>query len=85
MVFFTRCSGKYSRLFALIACALSLFFFAAAHAEGIEVRNAALVAGEEGYFLEADFEFVSDCHGEPPELARWCKTRHGGACLLQHI
>ena len=55
-VFFTRCSRKYSRLFALIACALSLFFFAAASAEGIDVRNAALVAGEEGYFLEANFE-----------------------------
>ena len=55
-VFFTRCSRKYSRLFALIACALSLFFFAAARAEGIDVRNAALVAGEEGYFLEANFE-----------------------------
>jgi Domain of unknown function (DUF4390) len=57
-VFFTRCSRKYSRLFALFACALSLLLFATAHAEGIEVRNAALVAGEEGYFLEADFEIA---------------------------
>lgn len=56
--FFTRCSRKYSRLFALIACALLLFVGAAAHAEGIEVRSAALVTGEEGYFLEADFEIV---------------------------
>jgi hypothetical protein len=56
--FFTRCSIRYSRLIALIACALSLFICAAAHAEGIEVRNAALVAGDEGYFLEADFEVV---------------------------
>ena len=56
--FFTRCSRKYSRLFALLACALSLFAFASAQAEGIEVRNAALVAGDEGYFLEADFEIA---------------------------
>ena len=57
-VFITRCSRKYSRLLALIACVLSLFICAVAHAEGIEVRNAALVSGEEGYFLEADFEIV---------------------------
>jgi hypothetical protein len=58
--FFTRCSRKYSRLIALLACALPLFICAGAHAEGIEVRNAALVAGagEEGYFLEADFEIT---------------------------
>lgn len=56
--FFTRCCKKFSRLGALIACALSFFIFAAAQAEGIDVRNAALVAGEEGYFLEADFEIV---------------------------
>src|SRR4030081_3155646 len=56
--FFTRCSIRYSRLIPLIACSLSLFICAAAHAEGIDVRNAALVAGEEGYFLEADFEVV---------------------------
>src|SRR5450631_3078633 len=57
-VFFTRCSRKYRRLLALFACALSLFISAGAHAEGVDVRNAALVAGEEGYFLEADFEIV---------------------------
>jgi hypothetical protein len=56
--FFTRCSRKFSGLFALFACALALVVSVAAHAEGIEVRNAALVAGEEGYFLEADFEIV---------------------------
>ncbi|MEO8440990.1 MAG: DUF4390 domain-containing protein [Betaproteobacteria bacterium] len=39
-------------------CALALVVAVAAHAEGIEVRNAALVAGEEGYFLEADFEIT---------------------------
>jgi hypothetical protein len=57
-VFFTRCSRKFSQLCALALCALALAFGAVAHAEGIEVRNAALVAGEEGYFLEADFEIA---------------------------
>jgi hypothetical protein len=57
-VFFTRCSKKFSRLCALALCALTLAFGAVAHAEGIEVRNAALVAGEDGYFLEADFEIA---------------------------
>jgi CheY-like chemotaxis protein len=49
--FFTRCCKKHSPLAALVAFALSFLVFALAHAEGIEVRNAALVAGEEGYFL----------------------------------
>ena len=57
-VFFTRCSRKFSRLCALALCALALACGAVAHAEGIEVRNAALVAGEDGYFLEADFEIA---------------------------
>ena len=56
--FFTRCCKKYSLLFALAALALLLPAMPAAHAEGIEVRHAALVAGEEGYFLEADFEIA---------------------------
>jgi hypothetical protein len=56
--FFTRCCKKLSPLVALVAFALSCLIFPAAHAEGIEVRNAALVAGEEGYFLEADFEMA---------------------------
>jgi hypothetical protein len=58
MAFFTHCSRKLSRLIALFAWALALVSGAAAHAEGIDVRNAALVAGEEGYFLEADFEIT---------------------------
>lgn len=57
-VFFTRCSKKLSRLIALLACALTLVLGVAAQAEGIDVRNAALVVGEEGYFLEADFEIA---------------------------
>ena len=56
--FFTRYCKKHSSLVALVAFALSFLVFANTHAEGIEVRNAALVAGEEGYFLEADFEIV---------------------------
>ena len=53
MVFITRCCKKCSPLLA----ALVLLFLAApaAQAEGIDVSRAALVAAEEGYFLEADF------------------------------
>lgn len=58
MAFSTHCSRKLSRLIALFACAFALVWGAVAHAEGIDVRNAALVAGEEGYFLEADFEIT---------------------------
>ena len=56
--FFTRCCKNHSPLAALAAFALLFLVFAVARAEGIEVRNAALVAGEEGYFLEADFEMA---------------------------
>ena len=56
--FFTRCCRNYSALAALAALVLSLLVFPVAHAEGIAVRNAALVAGDEGYFLEADFDIV---------------------------
>ena len=54
--FITRCCKKCSLLFALAALALLLPAAPAVQAEGIEVGRAALVAGEEGYFLEADFE-----------------------------
>ena len=50
--FFTRCSKNLSWLLALLAFAAC----GLARADGIEVRNAALVTGEEGYFLEADFD-----------------------------
>ena len=56
--FSTRCCRKCSRLLALAALALSLAAAAVAQSEGIDVRHAALVAGEEGYFLEADFEIA---------------------------
>ena len=56
--FFTRCFKKTSLLFALAALSLLPPVMPSARAEGIEVRHAALVAGEEGYFLEADFEIA---------------------------
>ncbi|MBI3044107.1 MAG: DUF4390 domain-containing protein [Betaproteobacteria bacterium] len=49
------------RLSGLAALAALLFGIAAATpglAEGIEVRKAALVAAEDGYFLEADFDIA---------------------------
>jgi len=55
-VFFTRCWKKISLRYLLAAFALLLPAAPAAHAEGIEVGRAALVAGDEGYFLEADFQ-----------------------------
>lgn len=55
--FITRCCKKSSLLWVLAA--LALFMLApTVRAEGIEVRHAALVAAEEGYYLEADFEIV---------------------------
>ena len=55
MVFITRCCKKCSPLLALAALVLLLSAAPAAQAEGIDVSRAALVAAEEGYFLEADF------------------------------
>jgi uncharacterized protein DUF4390 len=52
----TRCCKKCSLLSALAALVFLLLAAPVAQAEGIEIRRAALVAGEEGYFLEADFE-----------------------------
>jgi hypothetical protein len=54
-VSFTRSFKKYS-LPLLFAAAALLLLALPARAEGILVRNAALVAAEEGYYLEADFE-----------------------------
>ena len=54
-VFITRCCKKCSPLLALAALVLLLAAARAAQAEGIDVSRAALVAAEEGYFLEADF------------------------------
>jgi len=52
MVFFTRCCKKRSLLVALLWPLLTSL---PASAEGIEVRDAQLVAAEEGYSLEANF------------------------------
>ena len=41
---------------ALLALLLGLVAAAPAAADGIEVRKAALIASEDGYFLEADFD-----------------------------
>jgi len=54
-VFITRCCKKCSPLLALAALVLLFLAAPAAPAEGIDVSRAALVAAEEGYFLEADF------------------------------
>ena len=54
--FFTRCCKKSSLLSVLVALMLARAPARAAIAEGIDVRHAALVSAEEGYFLEADFE-----------------------------
>ena len=56
--FITRCCKRHSLLSVLAALALLLLAAPAAHAEGIDVRHASLVAGEEGYYLEADFEIA---------------------------
>jgi len=53
--FITRCCKKCNPLLALAALVLLLSAAPAAQAEGIDVNRAALVAAEEGYFLEADF------------------------------
>jgi hypothetical protein len=56
-VFFTR-SFKKSSLQFLIAALAFMMLALSAHAEGILVRDAALAAAEEGYYLEADFEIT---------------------------
>ncbi len=56
--FFTRCCKKYSLLSVLVAFAVMLMSPPVGAVEGIEVRHAALVSVEEGYFLEADFEIT---------------------------
>lgn len=54
--FSTRCCGRHSWWSALAAFWLAVVAPFPAHAEGIEVKKAALVTAEDGYFLEADFE-----------------------------
>ena len=54
-VFFTR-SFKKSSLLLLIAALAFMMLALPVRAEGILVRDAALVAADEAYYLEADFE-----------------------------
>ncbi len=56
--FITRCCKSNSLLSVLAALAWLLLAAPAAQGEGIDVRHASLVAGEEGYYLEADFEIA---------------------------
>ncbi len=56
-VSFTRCLKKSSLLLLLGALAFMMLALPA-RAEGILVRSAALVAAEEAYYLEADFEIT---------------------------
>jgi len=56
--FFTRCFKKTSLLSVLAVLALWFATMPVLQAEGIEVRHASLVAGEEGYYLEADFDIA---------------------------
>lgn len=53
-----RFCGRHSWLSALAASWLLFAAPLAAHADGIEVKKAALVAAEDGYFLEADFDIT---------------------------
>jgi hypothetical protein len=57
-VFTTRCCRSLSCLAALFVLGLGAGFTVPARADGIEVRKAALIAAEDGYVLEADFEIT---------------------------
>ena len=55
----TRCCRRHSWFAAaLAALLLGLAAAAPARADGIEVQKAALIAAEDGYFLEAEFEIA---------------------------
>jgi hypothetical protein len=56
--FSTPCCKRRSWLALLAAVWLALLAAPAARAEGIDVRSAALVAAEDGYYLEATFEIA---------------------------
>lgn len=56
--FTTRCCRSLSCLAALLLLWLGAVLALPAHADGIEVRRAALIAAEDGYVLEADFEIT---------------------------
>lgn len=50
--------GSLSRFAVLLALVLGVFAATPARADGIEVKHAALVTGEDGTFLEAEFEIT---------------------------
>lgn len=50
--------GSLSRFAVLLALVLGVFAATPARADGIEVKQAALVTGEDGTFLEAEFEIA---------------------------
>lgn len=54
----THCCRRHSWLAALAALILGLAVAAPVRADGIEVKKAALVAAEDGYFLEAEFDIA---------------------------
>jgi Domain of unknown function (DUF4390) len=56
--FSTRCCGRHSWLALVAALWLALTPVPAGAAEGIEVRSAALVPADDGYYLDATFEIV---------------------------
>lgn len=51
----TRCCRRTNFLTVLVAVWLAAASLTAAHANGIEVKKAALIVAEDGYVLEADF------------------------------
>jgi hypothetical protein len=53
-----RCCRRSSWLAAFAALLLGIAAAPPARADGIEIRNAALIAGEDGYFLEAEFHIA---------------------------
>jgi hypothetical protein len=55
---FTRCCRRLELLGACVALWLALAGGLAAHAEGIDVRQAALSSTEDGYVLAADFDIA---------------------------
>ena len=54
----TRFCRRSSWLAAFAALLVGVAAALPARADGIEVRNAALIAGEDGYFLEAEFDIA---------------------------
>jgi len=56
--FSTRCCRSLSCLAALLVLCIGAGFAGPARADGIEVRKAALIAAEDGYVLEAEFEIT---------------------------